>query len=72
MGEQIGEQRGELKGMREAARIGLESRFGPLSEDAQRALEQADEAALRAFLAHVAIESLEHLRERLGLNGQPQ
>ncbi len=63
---------GELEGLREGARIGLESRFGQLSEDVQQALEQADETTLRELLAHLAFDSLEQLRERLGLNGQPQ
>ena len=70
--EAKGRHIGELEGMREAVRIGLESRFGQLSEDVQQALEQADETALRELLAHFAFDSLEQLRERLGLNGQPQ
>ena len=66
--EARGEARGMAEGMREAARLGLEDRFGTLSTEIQTALSQADEAALKALLAHIATESLEQLRARLGLS----
>jgi hypothetical protein len=69
-GEARGEARGEAKGLREGARLSLEDRFGgALSAEVQRALDQADEATLKAVLAHIATDSLEQLRARLGLNG---
>jgi len=62
------EAKGKAEGLREAARLGLENRFGPLSTEVQTALGQADEATLKDILAHIATESLEQLRTRLGLS----
>lgn len=67
--EARGEAKGKAEGLREAALLALEDRFGPLSAEAQAALGQADEATLKAILAHIATDSLEALRARLGLSG---
>ncbi len=51
------------------ARIALEGRFGPLSEDVLAALSQASEDMLQDVFAHAATDSLEQMRTRLGLQG---
>jgi predicted transposase YdaD len=66
-GEARGKAEGKAEGLREATRLGLENRFGPLNTEMQTALSQADEAALKDILAHIATGSLEQLRARLGL-----
>lgn len=66
--EARGEARGKAEGLREAASLGLENRFGPLSADVQAALSQADEPTIKVILAHIATDSLEQLRARLGLS----
>jgi hypothetical protein len=53
------------EGAREAARIVLESRFGPLDPAFVAALDAADTATLRALMPYLATETLEQLRARL-------
>jgi len=62
-----GREEGREAGMRETALVVLEGRFGPLSDDVLAALRSVDAAVLRTLLAHVAVEPLEHVRARLGL-----
>jgi len=58
-GAQLGEQR--------MARVALEGRFGPLNEDVLAAIERTKTATLEALVAHLASETLEQVRARLGL-----
>jgi len=53
---------------RRMARIALEGRFGPLSDDLLAALQKADEATLRELVGHVSTETPEQVRARLGLS----
>jgi predicted transposase YdaD len=62
-----GKAEGKAEGMRQLAQVALEGRFGPLAEDVLAALQTADEAALRDVMAHVASDSPEQMRARLGL-----
>jgi hypothetical protein len=55
------------EGERRLVRMTLETRHGPLSEDLLVALRSADEAILLALNAHIATDSLEQVRARLGL-----
>jgi hypothetical protein len=55
------------EGERRMAQVALEGRFGTVSEDLLTALRTADEATLRALVSHVATDSLEQVRARLGL-----
>lgn len=66
-GREEGREQGREAGMRETALVVLEGRFGPLSDDVLAALHTVDAALLRTLLAHVAVDSLEHIRARLGL-----
>lgn len=65
-GEAEGEVRGERKGLREAIQGVLESRFGLLSQEVTQALNRADEATLKRLVTHVASDTLEQVRQRLG------
>ena len=62
-----GMAQGEQRATQEAARIALEGRFGPLSDDLLAAIQQADTAPLLDLLAHITTETLEQVRARLGL-----
>ncbi len=66
-GREEGREQGREAGMRETALVVLEGRFGPLSDDVLAALHTVDAALLRTLLAHVAVDSLEDVRARLGL-----
>jgi predicted transposase YdaD len=66
-GKAEGEAKGKAEGMRQMARVALEGRFAPLTADVLAALQTADEATLRDVVAHVASDSLEQMRARLGL-----
>ena len=70
-GKAEGEAKGKAEGMRQMAQqmaqVALEGRFGPLAADVLAALRTADEAALQEVVAHVAGDSLEQMRARLGL-----
>lgn len=52
---------------RRMALVALVGRFGPLSEDVSAAVGAADEATLEAVVAHIASDTLEEMRARLGL-----
>ena len=56
------------EGVRHTTLLALEGRFGTLADDMRDAVQQADQATLEAVVGHVATESLEQLRARLGLN----
>ena len=66
-GREEGRAKGREEGERRTAQTALEGRFGPLPEDVLAALAQADEATLLALVAHIATDSLEQARARLGL-----
>ena len=63
-----GMQAGMQAGMRELAQVALEGRFGALGDDVVDALRTADDATLRAVVAHLVGDSPEQVRERLGLS----
>ncbi|HEY7358095.1 MAG TPA: hypothetical protein VH590_16560, partial [Ktedonobacterales bacterium] len=56
-----------LQTTRELAQAALEGRFQTLSDDVIQALGTADEATLKAIVAHVSSDTLEQVRARLGL-----
>ena len=68
-GREEGRAEGRMAEAREMARVALESRFGPLAEDMLAAIGHADEPTLKAA---VACKTLEQVRARLGLAGNPQ
>lgn len=59
-----------LEGQRELAQTALEGRFQTLSADILQALGAADEATLKAIVAHVSSDTLEQARARLSLGPQ--
>jgi len=59
-----------LGGMRELAQMALEGRFQTLDADILQALGTADEATLKAIVAHVSSDTLEQVRSRLVLGPQ--
>lgn len=61
-----GEARGKAEGLREAALAVLRSRFGEPAADLQQALAVADVAALEGLLPHIATDTAEQVRARLG------
>jgi Tfp pilus assembly ATPase PilU len=63
-------QEERLQNTRELVQTALEGRFQTLSADILQALGTADEATLKAIIAHVSSESLEQVRARLGLGPQ--
>jgi hypothetical protein len=66
-GERRGLAEGERRGEQEMVRVMLQGRFGPLSDDVLAALRAADAATLRALAAHVATDTIDQMRARLGL-----
>ncbi len=62
-----GEARGETRGVLDGLRVVLESRFGALPEDVSAALAALEQPALMELLQHVATDTLEQVRARLGL-----
>jgi hypothetical protein len=60
----------KVEGMRELAQAALEGRFQTLSDDMLQTLGTADEATLKGIVAHVSSDTLEQVRERLGLGPQ--
>ena len=62
-----GRDEGLNEGMRESVRLAIEGRLGPLDEELRTAIERADQTTLRNVLAHVAADTPEQLRARLGL-----
>jgi hypothetical protein len=59
-----------LQTMRELAQSALEGRFQTLDADILQAIGTADEATLKAIVAHVSSDTLEQVRARLGLGQQ--
>lgn len=62
------EAEGERKMARRMARVALEGRFGPVSDDVLAAIQVAEEAALETIVAHSSTDTLEQMRARLGLS----
>lgn len=52
---------------RDWARAAMEEHFGPLDEDVIEALRDADEATCRDIVLHIATDTLDDVRARLGL-----
>jgi hypothetical protein len=61
-------QRGREEGQRQMARLVLEGRFGSLTADLLAALNTADTSILKELVAHVSTDSLEQVRQRLGIS----
>ncbi|MBF6589930.1 MAG: hypothetical protein IVW57_05285 [Ktedonobacterales bacterium] len=64
-GRAEGKAEGKVEGLREGTRAALEGRFGALDDALAALLAAADEATLKAVLAHIATETMEQVRERL-------
>ena len=62
-----GRQEGRQEGMRALAQVALEGRLGTLRADMVDALQTADDETLVAVMAHIASDSPEQVRQRLGL-----
>jgi hypothetical protein len=62
-----GVAQGVAQGERRMAQAALEGRFGTLDADLLAALDTADEATLQTLMAHIATDTLEQVRSRLGL-----
>ncbi len=62
-----GEMRGEARGALDGLRVVLESHFGALPDDMSAALAALDQPALMELLHHVATDTLEQVRARIGL-----
>jgi len=60
--------RAEERAMSYMARLTLEGRFGTLGEDVVEALDALNRAALEQLGVRTATDTLEKIRERLGLN----
>lgn len=60
-------EEGERRMARRMAQAALEGRFGRLSQEMQASVNAADELVLQEIVAHVATETLEQVRGRLGL-----
>jgi predicted transposase YdaD len=59
---------GRQEGGRQKAQLALEGRFGALDAEVLAALAAADEATQRDLVAHVATDTPEQMRARLGLS----
>jgi hypothetical protein len=57
---------GMSEGLRESVRLAVEGRLGALDEELRAAIERADQPTLRAVLTHIATDTPEQLRARLG------
>ncbi len=55
------------EGMHASVDLAVEGRLGPLDEELRTAIERADQPTPRAVLTHIATESPEQLRARLGV-----
>lgn len=66
-GRQEGREEGRQEGVRAAARVALEGRFGTLPTEVVEALQTAEDDTLLAVMAHIASDSQEQVRQRLGL-----
>ena len=63
-----GREQGRQQEARTLTQESLEGRFGVLQGDIVAALKRADEATLRALIRHVSSETMEQVRQRLGLD----
>jgi hypothetical protein len=70
-GRKEGQAEGRIEGLRDAARLALEHRFGALAADLLQAIGAADEPTLTGIITY-AEESLEQVKARLGLAEQAQ
>ena len=66
-GRIAGQAEGRAEGVRQAARTALQGRWGELPAELEAALTTASLATLNEVLAHIATDTLEQLRARLGL-----
>ena len=66
-GRQEGREEGRQQEGRELAHLALEGRFGTREADEQAVRAHADTATLRAVVIHLASDSREQVRSRLGL-----
>lgn len=66
-GKAEGEAKGKAEGLREAVLAMLRGRFGELAPDLSQALAAAGVEALEGLLPHLATESLDAIRTRLGV-----
>lgn len=60
--------RAQERAMARMARLVLQSRFEPLTDDIVNALDSADEATLETIGEHATADTLEQVRVRLGLS----
>lgn len=65
--EARGKQRGKAEGMCDSVLRMVESRFGAVDESVTQAISQADYASLDKIIPHLVSDSLEQLRQLLGL-----
>lgn len=70
-GQAKGMAQGEQRGAQRMAQRALEGRFGEVPQDVLDALVHADEAMLEAIMLHITTDSIQQVRERLGLATQP-
>jgi hypothetical protein len=70
-GHEEGREEGLIEGLRLAAHLALEHRFGALDADLLKAISAADEPTLTVIITN-AEESLEQVKARLGLAEPPQ
>ncbi|HEY7781268.1 MAG TPA: hypothetical protein VIC85_13750 [Ktedonobacterales bacterium] len=66
-GQVEGRIEGRVEGMRQAIQLALTARFGALDDALTDALDHADDATLHGLLTHMATDTLDQVRERLGL-----
>jgi len=66
-GREEGREEGREDGQRQMTRLALEGRFGPLPADLLAALNTATTGILLEIVAHVSTDSLEEVRQRLGM-----
>ena len=64
---QQGLQQGLEQGLRQATLLAMRGRFGELTPDIEQVLAMATPEVIEGVLGHVATETLEELRTRLGL-----
>jgi hypothetical protein len=63
-----GVEEGKLMGMRALAAMLLEARFGALEADLRAAIDATDVAKVQEIVLHYEKESLEQIRQRLGIS----
>lgn len=63
-----GKAEGKAEGMRELARVALESRFARLDQDISEAIAKADIETLRDLVSRITTVTIEEVRSRLGVD----